>query len=934
MQFKSFQIYFFIFLNIFVKLSTSQQPSNNQNSKSPPDCKPSCYKSTSPDCNKFQIELRATIAPCTRLVSPFASTTPKNSFVTELPEDIEGLPTAQWNLKCSKKLLATLKITNQGETSTLNQYIIVDHVIDSETGQRVSLLNPYVVILRQKPLLQLYGLKYRNIVNAEAREQVINKRSLNFSGCDDVSDNPTCGNVRFNGDVIPYSQGFCCSCDEKKNFRRQPRNVRHKRNSTLDFQDFMYRNIVKKRNKRETHLKRDRKSAGYDFNDYRNRRIRPKFEKNNPVFFVPPQMMEDNNEGVTYAKDIFFAPNRNNLRLSAEDYSDNAEDGDASEEEEEYKHIVQIRGGQECDDDKWTSRREASPSYHDSAHCLRFSKLWYAIYQLSDPVLEHTIFVRIFEKREKEDGGTIWVDLTAGTTIGIGSLKSKYRDKFHTLIVTYVNGLQNGEPLPFSLDPKSKRLLIPQGVPKTEGRHQETEGGAPEYLVVDNKNIQTTGDQCDSAGVGYSAFYNQAKRCSVPRGTCLKNQPSQLWRMDKRTCSRRKRGKYFLKNFAKVPDNALRRTRKGDSKYLALNFGERFKSTIEMEIKADDNIVFRSMAVAKITEVYIDSSSETATVLTIKIHNNGLTSNTFHPRLADCPLELPVDWGNLEGSPVIIPPQHHSTFILRLLGILPVKNFYCSVEALNCKNEIVAVRRIRIIKNDRCICSWHCLCACLEKTGLGCALMSMEHYKAAGFIGSMPLTTNMVQVSYFEQAFFGLCFFSILLTITLLLMGLTKAVIGLCCFVPVGIWGLEMLIGIRPLKEYYEDELADRDIVYDEDGWPVHPDTHQRTVRIIGSKLEFSLNLIFFFTYPIMLMVVLCGKMCCPYYSYTGDEDKDIFFQGVNAVVYTKCPESRQEGSSESEQEEADEHAFDFESESRSSKTKSKRSRRSRKSKR
>jgi hypothetical protein len=44
------------------------------------------------------------------------------------------------------------------------------------------------------------------IVNAEAREEVINNQRSNFTGCNDDLNNPTCGKMLINGEPIPFSQ--------------------------------------------------------------------------------------------------------------------------------------------------------------------------------------------------------------------------------------------------------------------------------------------------------------------------------------------------------------------------------------------------------------------------------------------------------------------------------------------------------------------------------------------------------------------------------------------------------------------------------------------------------------------------------------------------------------------------------------------------------
>lgn len=44
--------------------------------------------------------------------------------------------------------------------------------------------------------------------------------------------------------------------------------------------------------------------------------------------------------------------------------------------------------------------------------------------------------------------------------------------------------------------------------------------------------INEDANECDKAGVGFTAFVEQPDRCGRVRGTCLKNQPLAYWRRD------------------------------------------------------------------------------------------------------------------------------------------------------------------------------------------------------------------------------------------------------------------------------------------------------------------------------------------------------------------------------------------------------------------
>lgn len=51
---------------------------------------------------------------------------------------------------------------------------------------------------------------------------------------------------------------------------------------------------------------------------------------------------------------------------------------------------------------------------------------------------------------------------------------------------------------------------------------------------------------------------------------------------------------------------------------------------------------------------------------------------------------------------------------------------------------------------------------------------------------------------------------------------------------PIGLYGLSVLTEIPvPLENYYEREFQKLQVQYDSSGWPVHPFTNERTVRVL-----------------------------------------------------------------------------------------------------
>lgn len=113
-----------------------------------------------------------------------------------------------------KNLLITIKITNNGIITKKTQYIVIDHIYDKVSKKNERLLIPYVVKIMQEPILQIYKLKFKHVVNSLPTEKVYNKNNVNgYNGCSTLETNPTCGSVKYNNEIVPYSTGFCCSCD-------------------------------------------------------------------------------------------------------------------------------------------------------------------------------------------------------------------------------------------------------------------------------------------------------------------------------------------------------------------------------------------------------------------------------------------------------------------------------------------------------------------------------------------------------------------------------------------------------------------------------------------------------------------------------------------------------------------------------------------------
>nr|XP_023030219.1 hapless 2 [Leptinotarsa decemlineata] len=746
---------------------------------------------------------------------------------------------------CKRKIKLTVKVKNRWITNCKNQYIVIDHVFDSITQQKQKLLNPYVLKIRQKPVFQRYELGFEAMVNSQAREKVHNKQEAGFTGCNvNPFKSPTCGVVKYKNEPVPFSTGFCCSCDKNK---YQSNKIQRNSNDSDSFRVPLLNEVFKKtRNTSE--------ADGILGNNFY-------FDgKSGNLQADPPTVNEADITGHNedYSRPFQLA---NDQKLTVFD---------------NFGHNIQKRGGQDCTD-KYTPPNLDPETYHDSAHCLEFSDIWYGVYYLKKPKVHHSLFIQIFEKYQDLESTCKWRDLTKLSPIEIGTSAPSYVNDQATISGAYSAEETNIKL--FSLNYKIHKLLIPDISNVGDVRlYPELRGGVGEYLVIRENQVQSDGKACNVAGVGYEAFAKQPNRCSVSKGSCLKNQPRDMWTHDHELEEAGRRGNYFLKNYGILPEEAVTSNGTEQNKTLRMFFTEFHTSLLDVEFKADRNTVLRPSSLATITEVYVDSSSPKKTSITAKIFNSGLVFGIFHVSLADCPLDLPARFNNINSKPALIPPQHQHIFHLDIVCPLPRKNFFCSLQVLNEKQELIALRKIRMEREDRCICIWHCACACfLADEGLKCKALSLENYHAAGFQGGLPLPIHVIQYTFLDDMISMMLYILLFLCFTLLLMGFTKASVG-CCSVPVGLWGMDMVMDLpKRINRYQEADISHRSVVYDGRGWPVHPDTGER-VRNIPLAAEFCTNVVFFVIYPFAVIGAIARKLCSSSYEMMPVSDYDVCY--------------------------------------------------------
>ncbi|KAI4501577.1 hypothetical protein M0802_003454 [Mischocyttarus mexicanus] len=471
----------------------------------------------------------------------------------------------------------------------------------------------------------------------------------------------------------------------------------------------------------------------------------------------------------------------------------------------------QVRGGQDCSNRDQSLDVDES-KYFASAHCLRFSDLWYSVYRLEEPILDQAVSLQLYERRSLPDGTTRWEDLTR-SMIRLDTFSRRYINKDDTLALTYRARKEVSKEFPLTLDVKKDRLLIPSSVSTRKNfKISQSKDIFEEYLIVRASEISKDGNECDKVGVGFKAFVEQPNRCRRLEGTCLKNQPLSYWKHDREAREAGRAGCYFLSNFASVPSEAIKYnvSGSGSGEFLALEYHSPHVSAIDIEVRNDYNSVPSAGPFGRITQIYVDSISLIHTIVMIVIYNVGSTPSIYRTRIVNCPQGLPVSWTNVKSLVQIILPRQNRRIVFDLYGELPFNEFQCT--------------------------------------------------------------------------------------------GISKWIIGI--YIPeVSRWGLDTLVETTKINEYFEDELKCKCIVYDESGFPVHPDTGSRSIRICSRKTEFLLNAVFFLIYPIAVCWYQSKKMFKKRLrSYSSDEsraclssDKDEYENLVTVTTYGDSRNSKME---------------------------------------
>lgn len=162
----------------------------------------------------------------------------------------------------------------------------------------------------------------------------------------------------------------------------------------------------------------------------------------------------------------------------------------------------------------------------ESAHCMRLHKVFMDVFEFLSPQIIFNITVRVTERSEYG-----WSEVGKLAISPSNSQRSLLDGQVHVELI--------GEfaPKVQFLTLHSRLLLAPDS--KSAGLLGR---GQSDWLVLEKDQVDLTGTQCNKVGVWFQAFRHQEDFCSLRNGSCLLNQPEDIWHINNK---RRKEGRSF-----------------------------------------------------------------------------------------------------------------------------------------------------------------------------------------------------------------------------------------------------------------------------------------------------------------------------------------------------------------------------------------------------
>ncbi|KAI6646408.1 hypothetical protein LOD99_12530 [Oopsacas minuta] len=250
----------------------------------------------------------------------------------------------------------------------------------------------------------------------------------------------------------------------------------------------------------------------------------------------------------------------------------------------------------------------------------------------------------------------------------------------------------------------SKLLLVPENK-----SYKILKRGQSDWLVLEKDQVDLSGTQCNKVGVWFQAFRHQENFCSLRNGSCLLNQPEDIWRINN---ERRKRGRSFrglLSYYGKLRPTRIRRKIPDYSiQFENDNLG---RSEVVVTLTADELKFIVHKSAGKIVSAYVEdfeALTQQGNAMLLVLNEGNLTAS-YHLGIYRCSAGIELPHGRI----VTLNPGASSSYNFTIYSHHPIhRENQCFAYLRDSRGNLMHEINFTFETYSTCFCPAYCPCSC------------------------------------------------------------------------------------------------------------------------------------------------------------------------------------------------------------------------------
>lgn len=362
-----------------------------------------------------------------------------------------------------------------------------------------------------------------------------------------------------------------------------------------------------------------------------------------------------------------------------------------------------------------------------SGHCMKMDKLWYNVFSFKESYRDFTIHVKAFDQVEKVIGNITKTEYVNGGEIVLSPSRKSGVGKYQRIIAHYVGDFAPVKSYPVLT---SKYFLIPKLDGKTDPiSHPQLKDGFSKYLILPMSFVDLRGGKCNTIGVSYSSFKNQASSgqgfgCQQKKGYCLMNQPKHYFTEDLDRVENGKTPRWFPARYGKIA--GVKKQKANSTNFvLAYELEEEHTSLLSLQISADDLILVYNRASGEIVRAAVKDFESVSLdgKVQVEVLNTGYVSSDFYVTITDCSEGIDA----IQEKHVTIDPQVTEKLVFKIrtadMDEKETENT-CLVKLYDSRRTLVSTRNVSFSTSAPCVCEVSgCRCECSVNGSVRCVEM-------------------------------------------------------------------------------------------------------------------------------------------------------------------------------------------------------------------